>query len=693
MKSDGFCGGKFCRRILVCLCAAALAFLTLPQLSNRMQESMLIATEPCKWTHVYPVLWGSHVLVALLSYGWAHRDLKRLQAALRASRGSLATASHELRAPVNGMLALVELVRQGLLAPEQQRLLGLVQDSGQSLARVLNDILDHASIEAGQFAIEKTRVDVRELVDSVSAMLAVHAHRKGLRLRLHVDANVPAAVLTDGNRLRQILVNLIGNGIKYTERGGVSVRVRAADDVDGMVELVATIVDTGIGIAADELRRLFTPFARATRGARRMESGTGLGLAIARKLARLLGGDVTLTSDEGRGTTATARIRCAVAARGYANDALAGRVVSIDVGDAALAATLAAYARAAGVRVAARGAPDVEAVLCDDARVDASRTQLGWVGVTDAPALAGWSDSGTHVRLSSNPLGWRAFIDGLRAALDARDARDAAGAHTAARAEPGAYRVLVVDDQEMNRIVLRYQLDALGHHARLCASGDEALRALGTAAYDVVLTDCRMPGMDGIALTAAIRAHPDARVRATPIVGVTALVSDAEHARCVDAGMTLCIGKPTTLDALERALVEAIEPVPALRFDPSRIDAARLFAGFGASSAPGAARDAILRACGRALERDRDTLTRHLRDGLSERELRAWCHTARGTYSLFAQAHVDALLDEFHHLLTAGDARAIRGATRDILAMVNHLLRCVAHSAQSRDRGDPKGGR
>lgn len=215
MKSDGFCGGKFCRRILVCLCAAALAFLTLPQLSNRMQESMLIATEPCKWTHVYPVLWGSHVLVALLSYGWAHRDLKRLQAALRASRGSLATASHELRAPVNGMLALVELVRQGLLAPEQQRLLGLVQDSGQSLARVLNDILDHASIEAGQFAIEKTRVDVRELVDSVSAMLAVHAHRKGLRLRLHVDANVPAAVLTDGNRLRQILVNLIGNGIKY----------------------------------------------------------------------------------------------------------------------------------------------------------------------------------------------------------------------------------------------------------------------------------------------------------------------------------------------------------------------------------------------------------------------------------------------------------------------------------------------
>ncbi|MFW2359583.1 ATP-binding protein, partial [Burkholderia pseudomallei] len=351
MKSDGFCGGKFCRRILVCLCAAALAFLTLPQLSNRMQESMLIATEPCKWTHVYPVLWGSHVLVALLSYGWAHRDLKRLQAALRASRGSLATASHELRAPVNGMLALVELVRQGLLAPEQQRLLGLVQDSGQSLARVLNDILDHASIEAGQFAIEKTRVDVRELVDSVSAMLAVHAHRKGLRLRLHVDANVPAAVLTDGNRLRQILVNLIGNGIKYTERGGVSVRVRAADDVDGMVELVATIVDTGIGIAADELRRLFTPFARATRGARRMESGTGLGLAIARKLARLLGGDVTLTSDEGRGTTATARIRCAVAARGYANDALAGRVVSIDVGDAALAATLAAYARAAGVRV------------------------------------------------------------------------------------------------------------------------------------------------------------------------------------------------------------------------------------------------------------------------------------------------------------------------------------------------------
>ncbi|NOK42806.1 hybrid sensor histidine kinase/response regulator [Burkholderia thailandensis] len=690
MKSDGFCGGKFCRRILVCISAAALAFLTLSQVTNRMQEGMLAATGPCKWTHVYPLLWGSHVLVALLSYGWAHRDLKRLQAALRASRGSLATASHELRAPVNGMLALVELVRQGLLAPEQQRLLSLVQDSGQSLARVLNDILDHASIEAGQFAIEKTRVDVRELVDSVSAMLAVQAHRKGLRVRLHVDANVPAAVLTDGNRLRQILVNLIGNGIKYTERGSVSVRVRATDAVDGSVEIVATVVDTGIGIAADELRRLFTPFVRAARGARRTESGTGLGLAIARKLARLLGGDVTLTSDEGRGTTATARIRCAVAARGYAPDALAGRVVSIDVADGALAATLAAYARAAGLRVAARGAAHVDAVLCDDARVDASRPQVGWVGVTDAPQPGGWTGDGAHVRLSSNPLGWRAFADSLRAALDARDA---AGARMAAEGKSRAYRALVVDDQEMNRIVLRYQLDALGHRARLVASGDEALRALVRSAFDVVLTDCRMPGMDGVALTAAIRAHPDARVRATPIVGVTALVSDAEHARCVAAGMTSCIGKPTTLDALERALIDAIEPAPALRFDPSRIDAARMLAGFGAPSARGAARDAILLACRRALERDRDTLTRHLRDGLSERELRAWCHTARGTYSLFGQTHVDAMLDEFHHLLTAGDARAIRGAVRETFAMVNHLLRCVAHPAQSRDRGDPKGGR
>ncbi|AIO65779.1 ATP-binding protein [Burkholderia oklahomensis] len=691
MKSDGFCGGKFCRRILVCISAAALAFWTLSQASNRMQDGMLVATAPCKWSHLYPLLWGgSNVLVALLSYGWAHRDLKRLQAALRASRGSLATASHELRGPVNGMLALVELLKEGLRTPEQQRLLSLVQDSGQSLARVLNDILDHASIEAGQFAIERTRVDVRELVDSVTAMLAVHAHRKGLRIRLHVDADVPAAVLTDGNRLRQILVNLIGNGIKYTERGSVSVRVRAADDVDGSVEIVATIADTGIGIAADELRRLFTPFVRARRGARRTEPGTGLGLAIARRLARLLGGDVTLASEEGRGTTATARIRCAVVARGYAPDALAERVVTIDVGDSALAATLAAYARAAGMRLAARGAADVDAVLCDDARVDASRPQIGWVGVTDAAGPAGWIDGGTHVRLGSNPLGWRAFVESLRAALDARDS---ARARAAAGAQSRAYRVLVVDDQEMNRVVIRYQLDALGHRARLCGSGDEALRALEAGAFDVVLTDCRMPGMDGVALTTAIRAHQDARVRATPIVGVTALVSEGEFARCVAAGMTFCIGKPTTLDALERALVDAIERAPPLRFDPSQIDKTRLLTGFGASPADGAAHTEILLACRRALERDRDTLTRHLRDGLSEHELRAWCHTARGTYSLFGHAHVDALLDEFHHLLGAGDARAIRGAAREILAMVNHLLRCVAHPAQSRDRGDPKGGR
>ncbi|SMF99760.1 ATP-binding protein [Burkholderia singularis] len=696
MRSDGFCRRKFCRRILMGVVTALLAVWTSSQASDPIMVSSASVKTPCEKTLLHPWLWwSSNVLIVLLCFGWTQHNLRRLRASLNASRGALAVASHELRGPVDSMLALVDVLTARPPAAEQQRLLGLMQESGQSLVRVLNDLLDHANLEAGQFAIEPVHIDLRELTDSVTALLAARARRKGLRIGLHIDEDVPAVVLTDGNRLRQILVNLIGNAIRYTERGSVSVRLSVTDDCGDALTIVAAVVDTGIGIAAEDLPKLFTPFVRGTRARDAQpagsdaEQGSGLGLTVARKLARLLGGEVTLTSEVGRGTVATMSIRCGVVARGYQPDALTGRILAIDVADAGLAAALSAYARAAGMRLAGCGTRGVDAVLCDDARVAAWPPSIGRIGVMMSAAPEEEAEGSAPVRLDCNPPGWRAFVASLRAVLDARDV---VRIH-AAPARPAAlsYRVLVVDDQAMNRLAMRYRLDALGHHAHLCNGGDEALRTLEKQAFDIVLTDCRMPGLDGLALAESIRAHPDPRVRATPVVGMTALASQSDAARCVDAGMVSCIGKPVTLERLERALVEAIEPAPVLRFDPALIERNTLLKVFGASRADLPAFEAIARACHDSLERDRDTLMRHLGDGLSEQTLRAWCHAARGTFSLFGQAHVDELLDVFHQLLAADDARAVRSEAREVLAMVGYLLSCVEYPAQWRDDDDSKG--
>ncbi len=246
-----------------------------------------------------------------------HEAKDAAESALRAKEGFLAMMSHEIRTPMHGILGLVELLQNTALAPEQQRMLALARESGQALAQILDDILDYAKIEAARLAIVPAPLDLRDLLDSVLSLLLPQAQEKGLQLRLYVSPEVPATVRADGIRMRQILCNLVGNAIKFTDRGSVTLRATIEGCTDATATVLMEVRDTGIGIAKADMRRLFKPFVQGEQNSTRRFGGTGLGLAISRNLAAMMGGSLALASEEGAGTTAALRVPCTVLCQQY----------------------------------------------------------------------------------------------------------------------------------------------------------------------------------------------------------------------------------------------------------------------------------------------------------------------------------------------------------------------------------------
>lgn len=521
----------------------------------------------------------------------------RLEAALGASRDALALAAHELRTPLGAMLALVDVVRRDAPAHERRRLLALVHETGLRLARLLDDVLVHARAEAGRLPIAPSAVDPRALLDDVSALFAARADAKGLRLVRQVADAVPACVTMDGERVRQILANLIGNAIAFTEHGAVSLRADAVSRASGGVELEIVVEDTGPGIPDALKPTLFTPFVTHAGAARDTGEGSGLGLALSRRLARALGGDLRLLDTHREGAAFALTLHCPPAAHAAA---CAGRRAGPDAHDAGVPAAGSPY--------------DVAPV--------------------DAP--------------------------------------------------PHRLRVLVVDDREINRLALEHQLARLGHRAIACHDGRAALDLLeaGATPVDVVLTDCRMPGMDGLALAAALRDHRDFRLARVPVVGLTA-GGEADAPDWAAAGMVACLRKPAALDAL-RDVLDAFAPhdAGARGFDAVALDHATLFDAFGVSATGGARAPDVLAACRAALDGDRATLSRALH-AADRRALLAWSHAARGTYALFGQSHVDRLLDRFHATLASGSAAEIDNAAAEVLKMTDHLLMHVDERARA----------
>jgi len=531
-------------------------------------------------------------------------ERKRLEADLSAARDEaleaarlksefLAIMSHEIRTPLNGVIGMTSLLLETPLAGEQREYAETIRRSGDALLAVINDILDFSKIEAGKLELEVLDFDLVAAVEEAVELLAERADAKGLELAILIEPDVPPAVRGDRDRLRQILVNLLANAVKFTERGEVVVAVQTAQDAGGAPLIRFEVTDTGIGIAPEAQSRLFASFTQANASTTRTHGGTGLGLAIAKRLVELLGGDIGVDSELGKGATFWFTARLPEAPAVDAPDAAADlsgldvlvvddnatnrRILSLTLSRWGMRPTTADGAPRALdlLRGAAAAGRPFPLVLLDFLMPDTNGVELARA-ITADPALrgcrmvlltsTGHRPGGDLARTAgiaaslTKPVRTSALHACIATVVGTRDqgGRQAAGAPPVPVAAHHPSHVLLVEDNPVNQQVAARMLEKMGHRVDVAGNGLEAVVAVREIPYDAVLMDCQMPEMDGYDATRAIRRLPG-RER-TPIIAMTASAMETDRQRCLDAGMDDHLAKPVQLlqlrDRLDHWLAE-----------------------------------------------------------------------------------------------------------------------------------------
>ncbi|KVE32707.1 hypothetical protein WS68_16445 [Burkholderia sp. TSV86] len=506
----------------------------------------------------------------------SHQQADALRAArieaerLSAAQGRfLATMSHELRTPMSGIFSMLELLGSTKMTPSQHSIVDTVRGASQTMLHILDQVLDYSRIDADQLILEKKSFDLRELVEHSCQVVAADIAAKALQLRLEIDPRVAARLTGDALRIRQILLNLLHNAIKFTERGTIDVRIVVVDDSLDRQIVSVEVADTGIGIGSDDLDNVLEPFVQADASTSRRFGGSGLGLPICRQLARRMGGGLHLASQPGAGTTVRARITLPVSERARAQvPGCAKRRARVTLRDCALAQYVRAELTAMGMTVAVdNDAGSVDLHVTDElaARAEAARNPGGTaiVAVTERLLIGGVCVDSDLPTIGSRPFYPSSIRTVCTNLFDTRAAAADIRTSIAARTSPPRCApILVADDQALYRIVWQRQLEELGYPYRVVPTGNEALETLCNAEHSMLITDLWMPDMNGFTLARRWRAHEATDraagpVRRLPIIGISAnIIHGDRNVRCgLSAGLDMVLVKPLPLAQLQAILI------------------------------------------------------------------------------------------------------------------------------------------